>query len=298
MWRFGLRQVARLALGLLGAVLLAAFVSALAAPDAKTGALHFMGAVLSRLLAVARLDFGVSAINDVPASAELAQKLPVTLELVGSGAIVAAIVGMPLGLLLSISRTARAVAPLIQIVAAAPVFCAGLGLLWISVRVFHTTPHAADHLWSTLASGNGPQIRAALGALALPALTVGAAGAASVQLALRRASAGAIEEPYRRGLRLMGLGAFEIDRLYLVPEVLAGLLASLGEISLSLFSAAVVAEWVFGWPGAAALFLKSVALRDWSVVALILFAFGAVTILARFVGALGGRMLGGEAAAP
>jgi len=97
---------------------------------------------------------------------------------------------------------------------------------------------------------------------------------------------------------MMGLTPFEVDRLYLVPQVLAGVLANLGEIALSLFSAAAVAEWVFGWPGAAVLFLKSVALHDWSVVALVLFAFAAITLFAEFLGSLGAHALAGIEANP
>jgi peptide/nickel transport system permease protein len=242
MWSFGLRRAGRLALGLLGAILMAAMVATQAPPAAKGGLLHF----------------------------------------------------------LSMGRISRAAAPLIQIVAAAPVFCAGLALLWLSVQVFHWDANLQDapNLWSAIAAANGAAIREALRALVLPALTVGAAGAAGVQLSLRRAVADARDAPYRRGLKMMGLGQFEVDRLYLVPEAIAGVLANLGEIALSLFSAAAVAEWVFGWPGAAVLFLKSVALHDWSVVALVLLSFAAIVLIAEFAGSLGARALAGIEANP
>jgi peptide/nickel transport system permease protein len=300
MWSFGLRRAGRFALGLLGAILMAAVVAAQAAPPGKGGVSHFVGTVLSRLGEFVRLDFGSSAITAAPAAQELAQRLPATLELVAAGALVAALIGIPLGIVLSIGRASRAAAPLIQIVAAAPVFCAALALLWLSVQVLHwdAQSQGAPDLWSALASGHGTAIRDAFRLLALPALTVGAAGAAGVQLALRQAVNESREAPYRRGLRMMGLTPFEVDRLYLVPQVLAGVLANLGEIALSLFSAAAVAEWVFGWPGAAVLFLKSVALHDWSVVALVLFSFAAITLFAEFVGSLGARALAGIDANP
>ena len=207
MWRFGLRRAGRFALGLLGAILMAAVVAAQAAPPGKGGVSHFIGTVLSRLGEFVRFDFGSSAITAASAAQEVAQRLPATLELV-------------------------------------------------------------------------------------------AAGAAGVQLALRRAVNEARDAPYRRGLKMMGLSQFEVDRLYLVPQVFAGVLANLGEIALSLFSAAAVAEWVFGWPGAAVLFLKSVALHDWSVVALVLLSFAAITLIAEFLGSLGARALAGIEANP
>lgn len=292
MWRFGLRQAGRLALGLLGAIILAAFVSALSDAGRAHGVSAYAKAVLAHLLAMGRFDFGASAISDIPAWTELAQRLPATLELLGFGALIAVLIGTPVGLLLSAGRVLRAAAPLIQIVAAAPVFCAGLGLLWISDRVLHWPGAAPDtSLVTALQSGNPDMIAAALRVVALPALTVGAAGAASIQLALRRAIGQAAAEPYRRGLQAMGLGRFEIDRVYLVPQVVAGLLHSLGEVASSLLAAAAVAEWVFAWPGAANLFLKSVALHDWSVVGLVLLVFASLTMAAEFLGVMGARLL-------
>lgn len=284
MWRFALRQAGRFALGLMGAVLFAALVSSLSRPVG--------GGLLMRLLAALRFDFGLSAISAGPAWSELSRSFPATLELAGFGAVIALVVGAPVGILLSAGRVLRAGAPLIQVVAAAPVFCAGLALLWLSARVLHWTGAApGTSLLAALAAGNGRDAIAALEAVALPALTVGAAGASSVQFVLRRAIAQAAGEPYRRGLKAMGLGRFEIDRLYLAPEIAAGLLESLGEIVSSLFAAAAVAEWVFDWPGAADLFLKSVALRDWSVTAVVLLAFAAVTMAAEFLGSLAARLL-------
>ncbi len=284
-------QALKFALGLLGAVVLAAAVAA-----APAHGHHYLYAVLARLLSFAHLDFGLSSISGLPAATVVAQCLPATLELMAGGAIVAILVGVPLGVLLGRGRALRAAAPLIQLVAAAPVFCAGLALLWMAARVLHWTYTAQPLPWPAL-MGGGQSALMALKALALPGLTVGAAGAAAVQLAVRRAESEAIDEPYRRGLRLMGLGTFEIDRVYLAPQIFAGTLKNFGEIVLALLSAAAVAEWLFGWPGAAVLFLKSVALHDWNVTALVLLAFAAISLVADLCGVVGARALG-EAVPP
>ena len=77
-----------------------------------------------------------------------------------------------------------------------------------------------------------------------------------------------------------------------MPRVLAGLFASLGEVALSLFAATAVAEWVFDWPGAATLFIHSVALHDWNVAALVLLVFACMALTAGFIGALAARAMG------
>src|SRR5271156_1867635 len=169
MWRFGLRQAGRLALGLLGAIILAALVSAAAATGRNPGIAAFAREVVARLLAMGRLDFGVSAVSAIPVATELLRRLPATLELVGFGALIAVIIGAPVGILFSAGRVLRAGAPLIQIVAAAPVFCAGLGLLWLSERVLHWTGAPRDaSLLAALQSGNPDMIVAALRVVALP----------------------------------------------------------------------------------------------------------------------------------
>jgi peptide/nickel transport system permease protein len=285
MWH--VRQALNFALGLLGAMILAAAVAAVPARGS-----HYLRTVAARLVDFVHLDFGISSISGAPAGALVVQCLPATFELMAAGALIAVLSGAPLGVLLGRGRALRAAAPLIQFVAAAPVFCAGLGLMWLAARVLHWTYVPRPLPWPALSQGGHTAVMA-LEALALPALTVGAAGAAAVQLAVRRAESAAIEEPYRQGLRLLGLGSFEIDRLYLAPQVFAGALSSFGEIVLALFSAAAVAEWLFGWPGAAVLFLKSVALHDWNVTALVLFAFAAVSLLADFCGIVAARALGG-----
>ncbi len=292
MWGFGLRRFARLILGLIGAVLLAGAVAALPpAGHAGAGAATYLSAWAVHLGQILRLDFGVSQVSALPAARELALRLPITLELVGAGAAVALLLGVPLGLILGTGQRLRAAAPLVQIVAAAPVFCAGLLLLWLADHVlgWHEGRHLGAVLWSS--AGHKADLTRQLRAFALPALTVGAAGAAAVQLALRRAVHVAMDAPYRRGLRLMGLGTMEVNLAFLAPRVLAGLLADLGAIVLALFSAAAVAEWVFDWPGAAVLFVKSVALDDWGMAALVLLVFAIITLSADFVGTLTARLL-------
>jgi len=273
-------------LGLLGAMMLAAAVAAAPARES-----HYLRTVLDRFFDIARLDFGTSSISGLRAVAVVGERLPATLELMAAGAVVAFVVGIPLGALLGRGRALRAAAPLLQLFAAAPVFCAGLGLLWLSAHVPDWSYASQPLAWSVFGEGGRASLMA-LHALALPGLTVGAAGAAAVQLAVRRAESEAIEEPYRQGLKRLGLSSYEIDRLYLAPQILAGMLASFGEIVLALFSATAVAELLFGWPGAAVLFLRSVALHDWSVTALVLLVFAAISLLADFCGMVAARALG------
>ncbi len=291
MLRFTLREAAHLLLGLLGAVLMAAMIAALTDAAAWHSSGAYAAAVASRLNGFLHLDFGTSAISGVRVMDELARTLPVTLALVASGILIALAIGVPVGFLFGAGPARRAAAPLIQIVAAAPIFCASLALIALATH-FGWPIAMADGSGASLSNLADPETtsRAAKVAL-LPALTVGLAGAATVQLVLRRAGAEASGKPYRTGLRRMGLSALEIERVYVLPEVLSGLVASLGEITLALFSASAVAEWVFETPGSAVLFVKSLALGDWTLAGAILFAFAAIKFSADFVGHVGARLI-------
>lgn len=287
MKRFLVRQVAHLLVGVSGAVAVAAVISALGEPRAP-GLPGFLVAVGSRLLHFARLDLGQSAISGLPVLHELGMRLPPTLVLVLTGAVVALIAGMPLGLLFSVGPARRAAGPLVQIITATPLFCAGLALAYGATHLLHWPVSINAPVGAAVAPDQVLKIAA------LPVLTVGLAGAASVQLALRRAAFQSSGETFRAGLRRLGLGAFEIERRYILPQVLAGLIASAAEIMLALLSAAVVAEWVFHRAGAADLFVRSVALADWNMAAMILFVFATLTFVVEFLGHVIGFLLVNE----
>ena len=291
MLRFSALQAGRLALGLLGAILLAAAISAIAAPRAP-GLAPFLEATGLRLLAFVQLDFGKSAISGLAAADELGRRLPETLALVLAGGGLALMVGTPLGLLFGASPIRRTVAPLMQIATAAPVFCAGLALAYGAAHLLHWPVSV-----NSQAAAAGPIFSGEARLLelsALPVLTVGLAGAAAVQLALRRGATENAGEAYRTGLRRLGLSALEIEWVYAVPKVIASLLAHAGDIMLALLSATVVAEWVFHRAGAADLFVKSVALEDWNMTALILFTFASLTFATEFAGRIGAYALANE----
>jgi peptide/nickel transport system permease protein len=290
---FTLRESARLFFGLIGSALLAAGLASLDSAAAWYSLAGFLASFAHHAGALGHLNFGISATSGRPAIADLADRLPATLIVLGGGMAIAIAVGGPVGVLFGGGPGRRAAAPLIQFVAASPVFCAALALNFLAVQFFHW-PHDTQTDFLAPASTFHLDLAdplTALQPLLLPALTVGAAGAAAEQLALRRGAASVAREPYRRGLRRLGLSALEIDRTFVVPQVLASLVASLGELALALVAASAVAEWVFNIPVAAVLFVKSVALGDWTMAGLVLFAFAAIALVAEFCGRLGARAI-------
>jgi peptide/nickel transport system permease protein len=297
---FTLRETARMLFALIGAALLAAGLASLDSAAAWHSFSGFLASFAHHASALGHLNFGVSATSGRPAIADLAERLPATLTVLGGGSAIALAIGGPLGILFGGGPGRRAAAPLIQFVAATPVFCAALLLDYLAVQFLHW-PHNTQTNFLAPAGAFHLDLAdpmPALQPLLLPALTVGAAGAAAVQLALRHGAALVAREPYRHGLRRLGLSALEIDRAYVVPQVLAVLVASLGELALALVAASAVAEWVFDIPGAAVLFVKSVALGDWTMAGLVLFAFAAIALVADFCGRVGAHAISDHGLAP
>lgn len=290
MQRYVARQAIVLVVGVLGAVLIAAAIAAAGESYARDLP-GFLTAFLSHLGQFVRLDLGISAISGAPVLDDLRSHLPKTLGLIAMGGGLAVLAGAPIGLALAFGPIRRITSPLIQVITATPVFVSGLALAYIAVHGFH---------WPV--SVNAPVGAAVppdqlLAITALPVVTIGLAGAAAVQLVLRQAAARSSGEAFRTGLKRMGLGQIEIEALYVLPEIFAALVSGAREIVLALVSATVVAEWVFHRDGAADLFVKSVALADWNMAAILLFVFAAITFLADFLGSVIGHALApGEAA--
>lgn len=277
MQRYVARQAIRLVVGVLGSGLIAAAIAAAGAPHAHNLP-GFLSAYLAQLLQFARLDLGVSAVSGTPVLQELAGHLPQTAGLVAMGAGLALAAGVPIGLLLALGPARRVAAPLVQVITATPVFCSGLALAFGAVHLLRWPVSVNAPVGAPVPPEQLVQI------LALPVLTVGLAGAAAVQLVLRRATGRSSGGTFRTSLKRMGLGALEIETLYIVPQVAAALLAGAREIVLALVSATVVAEWVFHRDGAADLFVKSVALADWNMAAILVFLCAAATFMADFAG--------------
>jgi len=259
MWRSWLWRAAQLLLSLICAILFACALSALSRPSHNT--LGYGQNLAASVIDIVRGRFGTSIVTSRLALTDVSAAWPVTFGLAMSGGATALTLGIPLGILLTHRRMLTAIGPFMQIVSAVPVFVMCLLLVW----------------WNVRATGNAF-------AGVLPSLIVGSAGAAYLQILLRRASAMVSNAPYRTGLRMMGLSAIDIDMRYVLPEIIAAVCDAFGEFVLVLLSATAIVEFIFSIPGAASLFFASAELHDWSVIALVLFVFASVKLIADFIG--------------
>ena len=297
MLRYALLRAAMLAASIAGAALLAAAIAALGQPGALASAADFLGAMLAKAPDVFLFDVGQSSISGLTARIETGPAFLASLELLLFAAPIALIVGVPLGATLADPATRPFIAPIVQVAGSLPVFCAALliGIFFAQLWPLSLGGEVPS-LFTAIAAHDTNMLFAALRAITPAGVTVGLAGAGAVALALRNALENAGSEPYRDGLRRLGMSDGEILCVYVARQALALTLADLADIILAIFAAAAVAEWIFAWPGAGAAFIHAVALEDWAVAAVILFVIAVIRAGADFAGPVAAHALLAEEA--
>jgi len=209
---------------------------------------------LHYLLDVARLDFGDSYRLDMPAMEAVLSRLPASLELAATAAVIAVCAGLVLGLVAGYRRGGivdRVTSALTIGLQAFPTFWVGIMLILVFALVLRLLP----------SSGAGtPQH------IILPAVTLSLPFTAIVARLTRSSVVEEMEEPYAATARAKGLN----DRQVLLGHVLRNSLTPvLTVVALqlgALIGGAVVVENVFAWPGLGSLIVSAVSNRDYAVV--------------------------------
>ena len=203
-------------------------------------------------------DLGDSITLKIPVMTLIAQRLPVTLMLIGMAAVIALVLAVPLAFIAALRRERTAdtvIRGTFQVGLSMPVFYIGILLL---------TLFAATLKWFPV-GGYGDTFGSKLYHLFLPALTLALSFAAVLMRNLRTAIIGVINAEYVDFARSKGLRT----RIILIRHVLRNALIS--TITLfglqigSLLGGGVITETVFAVPGAGRLMIDSIYGRDYPV---------------------------------
>jgi len=224
-------------------------------------------------------DLGNSLIDDYPVLAEVALRLPRTLELIFTGAILAIIVALPAGTYAALhrggtfDRTASVVAALLL---AVPVFVVGTLLILVLAQWLRIMPAGGY-----VAFADNPGRHLAL--LALPALTI-AKGLAAVLFRMTRASVlDALSRDYVRTARAKGLTPRRVLVRHVVRNALTPVLTVLGLHMGTLLGGTVLVEYVFNWPGLSTPLLRAVEARDYPMVVGIVLTISGLFLLINLI---------------
>lgn len=223
---------------------------------------------LDYVAGLARGDLGHSVVTGRPVAAEIAARLPASLELALAGFLPALALAVGLGLAAArwpgglADRGARVMTAL---GAALPVFVTGLLLIQLFYVGVGVAPEPVGRLdpWTAappvvtglmvpdaVLAGDGPAAWSALGHLVLPALTMALFAVAPMLRVFRAALLAAVVSPGAQGARLAGVAERRVLTRYAMPEALGALIPAAAMTFGYTLGANVLVEKVFAWPGA------------------------------------------------
>jgi peptide/nickel transport system permease protein len=232
-------------------------------------------------------DFGISLRQGRPVATLLAERLPATLELAGLAAVLALLLGIPLGAYAAVRRgrpLAEAVMALSLLGVSVPTFLIGIvlilvfavGLSWLPS--FGRGEVVSLGGWTTgLLSADGWRH------LLLPAVTLAVFQLALVLRLVRAEMLEVLQRDHIRFARARGLPEGRILLRHALPNTLVPVITVVGLQLGSLIAFSIVTETVFQWPGLGLLFIQAVQFSDIPVMAAYLCLIGAVFVAINLV---------------
>ncbi|MBI4788116.1 MAG: ABC transporter permease [Chloroflexi bacterium] len=214
-----------------------------------------------------RGDLGTSARTAQPVLAEVLARLPATMQLAVVSMAVAALIGIPAGVIAATRRNsildyALSVVTLFGV--SMPVYWLGLMLIVVFAVQLRALP----------AAGNEE-----LESIILPALTLAAFSIALIARMTRSSMLEVLHQDYVRTARAKGVRERAVVFRHALQNAFIPIVTVLGLQFGTLLGGAVLTESVFGWPGIGLLLLDSISARDYPVVQGVVFIFAAMFIL-------------------
>ncbi|MDD3643505.1 MAG: ABC transporter permease [Candidatus Krumholzibacteria bacterium] len=207
-----------------------------------------------------RFDFGTSYVTGRPVGRMIAERLPATLELMGSALLLALAAGGALGTLAAVRR-GTAVDQVFTLATSAglsiPVFWLGLAAIWLFSIRLGVLPAGGRE---PIAAGAGWAGRIAH--LILPAAVLAVAWCASWSRYLRAGLVEILDGDFIRTARAKGLA----ERSVVLKHAMRGAVLPAATVLVmqlpALFTGAVITETVFAWPGMGRLFYEGLQRGD------------------------------------
>jgi peptide/nickel transport system permease protein len=242
-------------------------------------------------------DLGTSITTGQPVRKELINRLPASLELTLTGLVLAALIGVPLGVLAA-TRPGSLFDHTSRLVSTAgvslPTFFTGLLLIYVFYFKLGWAPPPMGRLDSfteaprqitgfllvdSLLARNLSVFWLSLKQLALPAVTLALFAMAPLARMTRAAMLSVLSSDYIRTARAAGLGRFQVLAVYGFRNALLPVLTTLGMVFSFLLGANVLVEKVFAWPGLGSFALEALISSDYAPVQGFVLIMGTVYVL-------------------
>ncbi len=233
------------------------------------------------LWAALHLDFGATYRDGQPVIAAIGERIPATLELLGTAFVLALALAIPVGVVAAVRRNTL-VDHLITILSylgiSMPLFWfAEVLILLFALRLgwFPTGGDATEGVPPTFLDG--------LRHLVLPAVVLALFFVASWSRYLRSSMIEVLRQLYLRTARAKGVPGWRVVTRHALRNALGPLVTVVALDVGSIFGGAVVSETIFAWPGLGRLFFDSLSTRDYPVLIAMLMLSAATVVACNLV---------------
>jgi peptide/nickel transport system permease protein len=209
-----------------------------------------------------RGDFGWSFRSGQPVAALIVSRLPVTIELAVLTILGVILIGIPLGVLASVSRSLR-VKTLVQIVG---VLGLSVPSFWIAVLLIIAASHLVGWLPALIYVSPWSDPLVNLQQMFLPVLSLGLGLSAVVVRMTRSSMLEVLGQDFVRVAQAKGLSAAAVLLRHALRNALIPIVTVLGLQTGYLLGGVVITEQIFGLPGLGWTLLNGVYQRDYPVV--------------------------------
>jgi ABC-type dipeptide/oligopeptide/nickel transport system permease component len=240
-----------------------------------------------------QFDFGNSLRQGYPVSEYISRMFPHTLVLVLSSAVVAALIGIPIGIISALKRRSPLIDYPLRIIAllglSMPVFWLGILLLIVFSLHLDVFPligggdlDGVIHMLKNGEAFSSPRdfltaVGDVLHHLALPALALGFTLAATVSRLSRSAMLEVISQDYIRTARAKGQGERTVVYKHAFRNMMVPLLTIIGLFVAVALTGTVLTETVFTRPGLGKMLVDAIGARDYPL------AQGAITVFTMII---------------
>ena len=200
-------------------------------------------------------DMGTSYNYHTPVAGQIAERLPNTFLLAGTGVLLSVIVGIPMGVIAAKKQYSffdNASMVFCLFGASAPVFWVGLILVLVFSLKFPILP----------ASGMGKGFWGVLQSLILPAITLSLQGTATAARTTRSSMLETIRADYVDTARAKGTDERTITTRHMLRNALIPVVTVVGLNFGVLLGGSVLTETVFAWPGIGRYVIESIKTQD------------------------------------
>lgn len=228
-------------------------------------------------------DFGISYRMQRPVSDLVAERLPATVELVLVSALIALLLGLPMGVYTAIHRdslVSRFLLTISLVGVSLPTFVIGIGLIYLfSVTLGWLPSFGRGETIDLGGWTTGLLTLGGLKAILLPAITLGLFQMTFIQRLVRAEMIEVLGTDYIRTARAMGVPQARIHYVYALKNTLLPVITVIGLKLGELIAFSIVTETVFQWPGLGLLFIQAVAFADIPVMAAYLVMVAVVFVI-------------------